>query len=105
MNFDNQRVKKRPLAPEVLLGIGLGFLLHVIQIPIAVALFWINLDYFAIQLCVIGVSQLVYIVPAIVIYLHKKRSGIVIGLIVIAAITILFNAALFGLIILMNPHR
>ena len=71
------------------LGLGLCLLLHLLQVPMmrlsrSMALWWI------------GVSQLVYIVPAILIAKRRGRPGIVKGLIVGASLTFLLNAACFG---------
>lgn len=76
---------------DVWRGIGLTFLLHLSQIVIAVV-------STGISLILIGLSQLLYVIPAIIIYSKKGRPGIVKGLIIGAAITFLLNAACFGLI-------
>ncbi len=66
-------------------GIGLALLLHLIQVPLAFLTSGISLIF-------LGVSQLVYIIPAIVVYKRNDRSEIVKGLIIAAAITFLLNA-------------
>src|SRR5438552_5115696 len=66
------------------LGLGLLLLLHLIQIPLAMVTLGISL-------IVLGLSQLVYVIPAIIIYRRKGRPGIVKGLIIGAAITLLLN--------------
>jgi len=70
---------------EVWRGIGLALLLHLIQIPFTVITYMFSLIF-------VGVSQLVYIVPAIVVYRRNGRPGVVKGLIIAAAITFLLNA-------------
>ena len=75
---------------DVWIGLGLTLLLHLIQIPLAIVTV-------AISLIVLGVSQLLYIIPAIIIYRKKGRPGVVKGLIIGAAITFLLNAACTGL--------
>ena len=71
------------------LGFGLTFLLHLLQVPMARLMShtpsWI-----------IGLSQLIYIVPAILIAQGRGRPGIVRGLIIGASLTFLLNAACFG---------
>src|SRR5262245_4488540 len=66
-------------------GIGLGLLLQLIQIPLAAVTSLISLVF-------IGVSQLLYIIPVIVIYGSQGRPGIVKGLAIAAALTFLLNA-------------
>ena len=66
-------------------GIGLGLLLQVIQIPLGVVTSLISLIF-------IGVSQLLYIIPVIVIYGRKGRPGIVKGLAITAALIFMLNA-------------
>ena len=73
---------------EVWKGIGLTVLLHLIQLlffRITFAPAWF-----------IGITQLVYIVPAILFFRKRGRTGIVKGLIIGAAITFLLNVACFG---------
>ena len=75
------------------LGLGLTFLLHLLQVPMAM----IRAAFF-IPLWIIGLSQLLYIVPAILIARGRGRPGIVRGLIIGASLTFLLNAACFGFI-------
>jgi len=70
---------------EIWLGVGLALLLHLIQIPLTFVTYFFSLIF-------IGISQLLYIVPAIVIYQRKGRPGVAKGLIIAAAITFLLNA-------------
>ena len=70
---------------DVWRGIGLALLLHLIQIPFTFITYMFSLIF-------VGVSQLVYIVPAIVVYRRNGRPGVVKGLIIAAAITFLLNA-------------
>ena len=80
-------------------GIGLALLLHLIQVPLALLTTFISLIF-------VGLSQLVYIIPAIVVYRRDGRSDVVKGLIIVAAITFLLNAACTGLFFasLSNMH-
>lgn len=79
---------------EVWRGVGLAFLLHLGQIPLGVI-------SGGISLILIGISQLLYLVPAIIIYSKKGRPGLVKGLLIGGGITFLLNAACTGLIFLM----
>jgi hypothetical protein len=76
---------------EIWRGIGLALLLHLIQIPLAAVTVFISLIF-------LGLSQLLYIVPAIFIYRNKGRPGVVKGLIIAAAITFLLNATCTALV-------
>ena len=84
---------------EIWRGIGLASLLHLIQIPLIFVTYFFSLMF-------IGISQLLYIVPAIVIYQRKGRPGVVIGLIIAAAITFLLNGTctVIFFIYLSNHH-
>lgn len=86
---------------EIWLGIGAGLLLHLIQIPLAAVTGFVSLVF-------IGVSQLLYIIPAIVIYGRRRRPGIVKGLAIAAALTFLLNATcaaiIFAALISANFH-
>ncbi len=70
---------------EIWRGVGLAFLLHLIQLPL-------GLLTSAISLVFVGISQLIYIIPAIIFYGRGGRRGVVIGLAIAAAITLLLNA-------------
>jgi hypothetical protein len=77
---------------EIWRGVGLALLMHLIQIPLAAVTVFISLIF-------MGVSQLLYIVPAIVIYRRRGRPGVVKGLIIAAAITFLLNATCSALVL------
>ena len=85
MDPNNQRMVERPQQWEIWRGIGLALLLHLIQIPFAFVTSFFSLIF-------IGVSQLVYLIPAILHYRSLGRRGVVKGLIIAAAITFLLNA-------------
>jgi hypothetical protein len=70
---------------DIWLGVGAALLLHLIQIPLMLVTSFFSLIF-------IGISQLLYIAPAIAIYRSKGRPGVVKGLIIAAAITFLLNA-------------
>jgi hypothetical protein len=79
---------------EVWRGLGLAFLLHLGQIPLGVI-------SSGISLILIGISQLLYLVPAIIIYSKKGRPDLVKGLLIGGGITFLLNAACTGLFFVM----
>ncbi|WP_433943060.1 hypothetical protein [Paenibacillus sp. SN-8-1] len=79
--------EKQQHGKEVLKGVLLLGLLHLLLVVFPFA-------YFA-----IGIAQLIYLIPAVVIALVKKRVGIAQGLILGGVITFLLNAACFGLVL------
>lgn len=82
--------RKQSETIEVVKGIGLAVLLHVIQ-----GLFFLfNPVFFAL----IGVSQLLYLIPAFLILRKRGRMGMAKGILIGAAVTFLLNAACFGLL-------
>jgi hypothetical protein len=82
-------------------GFGLSILLHLFQIPIAIfiLIFFKGEDQMFVIFppMFIGVSQLIYMVPAIIIFAVKKKAHIVKGLLIGASIVFLLNAACTGL--------
>jgi len=86
VNPSEQNRKKKL---DVWKGIGLALLLHLLLFlhPPGVVL--------------IGLVQLIYIIPAIIIANVKGRKGIVQGLLIGAGITFLVNAACFGIVLSM----
>ncbi|USB31847.1 hypothetical protein [Paenibacillus sp. YPG26] len=80
--------KKPNHGREVLNGVLLLALLHVLLVVFPFA-------YFA-----IGIAQVVYLIPALVIALVKKKVGLAQGLILGGVITFLLNAACFGVVTL-----
>ena len=99
LNLDRQSEEK-PVG-NAWAGIGLTILLHLIQIPLAILFmaFSENGLYFF-PILFIGISQLIYMIPAIVVANGKGKSHIVQGLIIGASITFLLNAACVGLTLL-----
>jgi hypothetical protein len=84
----NEDMTAEPIPPrrhgaDVWKGIGLTALLHLIPLVFPVLYFFI------------GVAQLVYIIPALIIC--RKNTGMVQGLLIGAGITLLLNAACFGI--------
>jgi hypothetical protein len=74
---------------EVLKGLGLSVLLHLIQAPF--------LAFGPILLMLIGASQLIYQVPAFFILRSRGRMGMAKGILIGGSLTLLLNAACFGL--------
>lgn len=73
-------------------GVGLTFLLHLLQLPMAFILLLIGPGMAYATVLFIGVSQAVYIVPALI---YLKRGGeteTMKGIIIMASITFLLNA-------------
>jgi hypothetical protein len=79
-------------------GFGLALLLQLLQIPIGLALSLFDSGAFLGSIIFIGVSQLVYMIPAIVIAAGKGLPHIVKGLIIGAAVVFLLNAACAGVV-------
>lgn len=89
--------EQRSQQGEIWLGIGLALLMHLIQIPLALLTMFPSFIF-------IGVSQLLYVIPAIVIYYRKGRRGVVKGLIIAAAITFLLNATCTVIVFNLDFH-
>ena len=99
MDPNNQRMVERSQQWEIWRGVGLALLLHLIQIPFAFVTSFFSL-------ILVGVSQLVYLIPAILHYRCLGRRGVVKGLIIAAAITFLLNATCTAIVFaaLSNIH-
>ena len=91
-----------PLTPQVegsaWKGFGLSLLLHILQIPIALMLSLFDRDTPIFSFFFIGVSQLIYMIPAIVIAFAKGKKQLAKGLIIGAAVVFLLNAACTGMV-------
>jgi hypothetical protein len=72
-------------AKAVWKGIGLLVLLHLLLFVFPAAFFFIS------------VAQLIYLIPALIFF--RKNKGIFQGLLIGAGVTLLLNAACFGLLI------
>ncbi|GIP23890.1 hypothetical protein [Paenibacillus sp. J22TS3] len=77
---------ERNHSAEVFKGLAILFLLHFLHAAFPAAIF------------VIGISQLIYLIPAAIIAFNRKRIGIGQGILIGGAITFLLNAACFGII-------
>ena len=83
---------------SALIGFLLSLLLHLLQIPIVIILSLFESELLILSVLFIGVSQLVYMIPAIVIAFAKGKPQLGKGFLIGAGITFLLNAACFGLI-------
>lgn len=70
-------------------GIGQILLWHLVQIPVGAVTFFFGL-------ILISVSQLVYVIPAIIIARRKGEEKTVKGIIIAASLTALLNIACTG---------
>jgi hypothetical protein len=89
-------------------GCGLVFLLHLLQIPLGFAVGGIACLFARgpdcgsgalLVLAAIGLSQLVYLVPAVLIARRKGHPNLAKGMIVGAVLTALVNGACWGLMV------
>jgi hypothetical protein len=91
----------------VLFGMLLTLLLHLLQVPLAGGLgllvsLWskdIGVVFYMSPLA-IGLTQLVYMIPAILIARTRGKPGLVKGLLIGAALTLLLNGLCFGVVLL-----
>jgi len=70
-------------------GVGQIFLFHLLQIPLAAMTMFLSL-------AVISVSQLAYVIPAIVVARRKGHEDTVKGIIIAASVSALLNIACTG---------
>jgi hypothetical protein len=70
-------------------GVCLVMMFHMLQIPLAFITFYLSL-------AVICVSQLAYVIPAIVVARRKGHSDTVKGIIIAASVSALLNVACTG---------
>jgi hypothetical protein len=70
---------------------------HLLQIPIAIILGFLQPDLALSTIIFIGISQLVYMVPAIIYFSRKGKSESAKGLMIGAALTLLLNVACTGI--------
>ena len=80
-------------------GVGLGLLLHVVVGTLAVFSGGLDSETGVVMLACIGLSQLLYMGPAMLIARHKGHAATMKGLALVAAITFLLNAGCWGLIL------
>ena len=89
---------------QVALGFGLAFLLHLLQIPLTLGLWRLNVSIEStfgslvnFPFVFIGGTQLVYLIPAALIARLKGKPGLMKGLLIGGALTLLLNGLCFGL--------
>ena len=70
-------------------GVGQVLLFHLLQIPLAFMTFYLSL-------AVICVSQLAYVIPALIIARRKGHEDTMKGIIIAASVTALLNIACTG---------
>ncbi|SRR6266404_2649754 len=70
-------------------GVGQVVLLHVVQLPVAAMTIGLSL-------AVMSVSQLIYVIPALIIARRKGHEDTVKGIIIAASVTTLLNIACTG---------
>jgi hypothetical protein len=76
---------------SIWMGVGQVFLFHLAQIPLAFMTSFLSL-------AVICVSQLAYVIPALIIARRKGHDATVKGIIIAASLTALLNIACTGYI-------
>lgn len=72
-------------------GVGQVLLLHVLQLPVAAMTVGLSL-------AVMSVSQLIYVIPALIIARRKGHEDTVKGIIIAASVTALLNIACTGFV-------
>ena len=86
--------------PRLWMGIGLLGILHTINILVT-SLLWDTL----MSVSLIGITQLVYVIPTVLILTRIKKDRWIESLAIGSAVTILLNPAITGAIILYMVHR
>jgi hypothetical protein len=80
---------KHDFRDDIWRGIGLVLLLHLVQVPFA-------LYSQGVTLLFMWLSQLVYVMPAMIVVLIKQRYGMAVGVLIAAALTVLLSVAICG---------
>jgi ABC-type Fe3+-siderophore transport system permease subunit len=73
-------------------GIGVTALLHLLQIPIGMVLYLMNPAWSFFTVIFFGVSQVVYMIPAILYFRKQGKTETTKGLIIGASVSFLLNA-------------
>ena len=81
-------------------GIGLLCIFHAINILVT-SLWWDAL----MGVSLVGITQLVYVIPTVLLFTIIKKDGWIEGLAIGSAVTILLSPAITGAIILYMAHR
>ena len=96
----NQKEPEGSYGYGILLAFGLNAAFALIMIVIFSLLYDFSRSFLAPPLAFIGVSQWIYIIPAIVLAFAKGKSHLVKGLLIGAGITFLLNAACAGAVMM-----
>jgi hypothetical protein len=86
---DEESVIEAEYRGSVAWGVGQVLLFHLLQIPVAFMTMFFSL-------ALICVSQLIYVIPAIVVAKRKGHEDTVKGIIIAASVTTLLNVACTG---------
>lgn len=86
---DDESMVESEYKGSVVWGVGQILLFHLVQIPLAAMTMFLSL-------AVISVSQLVYVIPAIVVARRKGHEDTVKGIIIAASVSALLNIACTG---------
>lgn len=86
---DDESMVESEYKGSVVWGVGQVLLFHLLQIPVAAMTMFLSL-------AVISVSQLVYVIPAIVVARRKGHEDTVKGIIIAASVSALLNIACTG---------
>ena len=91
--MSSERPSRRELRPDDSFARGVAYLIlgHFLQLPMT----WL---VGGISLAFIGVSQLLYFIPMLIVFVVKKQSETAKGLSTAAAITFLLNATCAGIL-------
>ena len=98
-NYANQPYAPPKSQGNVWAGLGLTVVAHFVFQPFIAVLGMIpKMEFLYFSVFVIGLSQLVYMIPAIILAFSKGKPQLGKGFLIGAGITFLLNAACFGLI-------
>ncbi|MEW6126902.1 MAG: hypothetical protein AB1757_07670 [Acidobacteriota bacterium] len=86
----------QPNEGHALIGFIISLLLHLFQIPMIVVTYLFNEEIPLMLILFVGVSQLLYMIPAVIIAFMKGKKQTAKGIIIGAAIVFLLNAACTG---------
>jgi len=79
-------------------GVVLTLLLHLLQLPIAMVLYFVNPAWAFFTVIFFGVSQVVYMIPAILYFRRQGEPETAKGLIIGASVSFLLNATCTALV-------
>ncbi|HJQ24482.1 MAG TPA: hypothetical protein VKA60_11250 [Blastocatellia bacterium] len=79
-------------------GVVLTLLLHLLQLPMAMLLYVVRQDWAFFTVIFFGVSQVLYMIPAILYFRKQGEPQTVKGLIIGASVSFLLNATCTALV-------